>query len=92
MQNGLPMLNDDLKEWVRKEQIPVDFGLLMTLAILDKEKNDTRYDDIEARLGEASHDAIAKRAKERAENLASLCREAGLDADAPLVMSDRELF
>ena len=64
----------------------------MTLAILDKEKNDSRYDDIEARLGEASHDAIAKRAKERAESLAILCREAGIDSDTPPTMSDRELF
>ena len=86
------MLKDDLKEWVRKEQIPVDFGLLMTLAILDKEKNDNRNDDMEARLDEASHEAVAKRAQEREENLATLCREAGLDADAPPGMSDRELF
>ena len=34
----------------------------MTLAILDKEKNDNRNDDMEARLDEASHEAVAKRA------------------------------
>ena len=64
----------------------------MTLAILDKEKTDNRHDDIEARLGEATHDAIAKRAKERDESLANMCTYAGMDIDTPPTMSDRELF
>ena len=46
MVNGIPGLDQDLKKWVKANQLPVDLKFLLNLAISDKEKNDALSGDL----------------------------------------------
>ena len=91
MTKGLPMLDENVKEWVNKNKQPVGLGHLMTLAILEKEKNDIEAQEKAEKEAEADEEMIALRAKERSDELHKLCKEFKVDyGDGK--MSDKLLF
>ena len=45
MSEGIPILNQDVKHWVKTNVIPKDFKVLLNLAIMDKQNEDAKVGD-----------------------------------------------
>ena len=91
MVSGIPGLSQEVKKWVRDNNLPVDYNFLLNLAAVDKIKHNPS-ESIQDREGLASGDAIAQFEKEKTDQLERLCKRFEIDLDLAGNMSDIELF
>ena len=92
MTRGIPGLKPDLKKWVKKNDLPVNYNYLLNIARIDQIKYDEQAEMRQERDELSSHNAIAKREKEHAEMLQRLCKRFGVEQDSTGKMSDTMLF
>ena len=74
MDKGISGLNQDVKDWVRKNDLPVDYDFLLNLAIIDRAKADVDEEGKVEREEEASRDQRVAVVKDVMKNSAAASR------------------